>query len=99
MHIFGLKSYRLWNTCKRNYYSFSWIFLKLSRCFCQGLKMCMKFGHNPQITFYPFFRCSNLVIFGLKAFIHGASCERSNFQFKMSSRCAYKSRSIMVYQC
>ena len=34
-------------SCERNYsYNFSWILLKLCRCFCQGLKMCMSFGCN-----------------------------------------------------
>ena len=31
------------------------IFLKLCQCFCQGLKMCIKFGCNPQIIFVFFF--------------------------------------------
>ena len=30
-------------------------FFKLCRCFCQGLKMCMTFGCNPQINFVTFF--------------------------------------------
>ena len=36
-------------------------FLKLHRCFGHGLKMCMWFGHNPQIIFCHFF--SNLNFF------------------------------------
>ena len=31
------------------------IFLKLYRCFCHGLKMCMRFGYNPQIIFCHFY--------------------------------------------
>ena len=31
------------------------ILLKLHRCFGHGLKMCMWFGHNPQIIFCHFF--------------------------------------------
>ena len=38
------------------------ILLKLYRCFCQGLKMCMTFGYNPQINFCHFFYSFNLVI-------------------------------------
>ena len=41
------------------------ILLKLHRCFCQGLKMCMTFGYNPQNKFCHFFHSLNLVIFGL----------------------------------
>ena len=41
------------------------ILLKLYRCFCQGLKMCMTFGYNPQINFCHFFHSLNLVNFGL----------------------------------
>ena len=37
-------------------------FLKLYRCFCRGLKMCMWFGYNPQINLCHFFRILNLVI-------------------------------------
>ena len=44
---------------------FSPILLKLYRCFCQGLKMCMTFGYNPQINFCHFFHSLNLVNFGL----------------------------------
>ena len=40
--------------------------------------MCMAFGYNPQIDFCHFFRNSNLVIFGLKAFRHCVSCERKS---------------------
>ena len=35
------------------------IFLKLCRCFCQGLKICTAFGCNPQINFCHFFLSSN----------------------------------------
>ena len=42
-------------------------FFKLSGCFCQGLKMCMTFGYNPQINLCHFSRRSNLFIFGLKS--------------------------------
>ena len=30
-------------------------FLKLYRCFCHGLKICMWFGYSPQIIFCHFF--------------------------------------------
>ena len=39
--------------------------LSLYRCFCQGLKMCMTYGYNPQINICHFFHSLNLVIFGL----------------------------------
>ena len=39
------------------------VLLKLNRCFCHGLKMCMWFEYNPRINFYHFFRILNLVIF------------------------------------
>ena len=50
--------------CERNSsYNFIPILLKLYRCFCQGLKMCMTFGYNPQINFCHIFHSLNLVIF------------------------------------
>ena len=53
-----------WVLCERNSsYNFIPILLKLYRCFCQGLKMCMTFGYNPQINFCHFFHSLNLVIF------------------------------------
>ena len=53
------------NSCEHNSsYSFSRIFLKLCVCFCQGLKMCMTFGCNPQIII--FFHSSDFVIFDLE---------------------------------
>ena len=39
------------------------IFLKLNRCFCHGLKICLWFGYNLQVNFCHFFRILNLVIF------------------------------------
>ena len=51
-----IKVYRQWVPCVRNsFYSFMSIFLKLYKCFCHGLKMCMWFGYNPQINFCHFF--------------------------------------------
>ena len=44
-------------------YSFKSILLKLIRCFGHGLKICMCFEYNPQITFYHFFLKLNLAIF------------------------------------
>ena len=55
-----------WVLCERNSsYNFIPILLKLYSCFCQGLKMCMTFGYNPQINFCHFFHSLNLVIFWL----------------------------------
>ena len=55
-----------WALCERNSsYNFIPILLKLYRCFCQGLKMCMTFGYNPQINFCHFFHSLNLVLLGL----------------------------------
>ena len=55
-----------WVLCELNSsYNFIPILLKLYRCFCQGLKMCMTFGYNPQINFCHFFHSLNLVIFRL----------------------------------
>ena len=60
--IFGLTILRYWVSCERNSsYSITQIFLKLCRCLCQGLKMCMKFGYNPQINFCHFFRSSDFI--------------------------------------
>ena len=59
-------------------YNFSRIFLKLCRCFCQGLKMFMAFGCSPQIFFCYIFRSFNIVFFArllTKAYIHLVSCE------------------------
>ena len=50
-------------SCEHNSYNFIQIFLKHYWCFCQGLKMCMPFGCNPQINFCHF--CLNLVNFWL----------------------------------
>ena len=53
-----------WVLCERNSsYNFIPILLKLYRCFCQGLKMCMTFGYNPHYNFCHFFHSLNLVIF------------------------------------
>ena len=53
-----------WVLCEHNSsYNFIPILLKLYRWFCQGLKMCMTFGYNPQINFCHFFHSLNLVIF------------------------------------
>ena len=50
--------------CVRNSsYSFMPIHLKLYRCFCHGLKICMWFGFYPEIIFCIFFRSLNLAIF------------------------------------
>ena len=50
--------------CVRNSsYSFMPIHLKLYRCFCHGLKICMWFGYYPEIIFCHFFRSLNLAIF------------------------------------
>ena len=64
------------------YYSFSWVFLKLCRCFCQGLEMTHGVWLYPQIDFVTFFCSSGLVFFGLKAFRHWVSCEcNSSYSF------------------
>ena len=53
-----------WVLCECNSsYNFIPILLKLYRCFCQGLKMCMTFGYNPQINVCHFFHSLNLVMF------------------------------------
>ena len=44
---------------------FSQSFWNFTGVFCQGLKMCMTFGYNPQIKFCHFFHSLNLVNFGL----------------------------------
>ena len=70
-------------SCERNSDSFSWIFLKLRRCFCQDLMMCMTFGCNPQISFCYFFHSSDLVSFGFKALRHWVSCKHnSSYSFR-----------------
>ena len=48
-----IKVYIQWVPCVRNTScSFMPIFLKLYRCFCHGLKICMWFGYNHQIIFF-----------------------------------------------
>ena len=69
--------------CERNSsYNFIPNLLKLYRCFCQGLKMCMAFGYNLQFNFCHFFHSLNLVIFGLsyptEAYGHQVPCERNS---------------------
>ena len=54
------------------------ILLKLYWRLDHGLKMCISFGYNPQITFFHFFHKLNLVIFtakvnGFKVFCVGNS--------------------------
>ena len=62
--IFWLNFFQSWVPCECNSsYNFSQIFLKLCRFICQGLKMCMMFGCNPQMIFCYFFGSLNLVIF------------------------------------
>ena len=39
------------------------ILLKLYRCFCHDLKICVWFGYYPEIIFCHFFCNLNLVIF------------------------------------
>ena len=53
---------------------FRGVFLKLCRCFYQGLKMCMTLCSNPK-SILSLFCSSDLVILGLKAFRHWVSCE------------------------
>ena len=56
--------YRQWVPRERNSsYNFIPILLKLCTCFLHGLKMCMWFGYNPCITFYPFFHFVDFVVF------------------------------------
>ena len=50
-----IKVYIYWVLCVHNTSnSFIPTFLKLYRCFCHGLKMCMWFGYNPEIKFCQF---------------------------------------------
>ena len=67
--IFGLTTTEAYGhkvPCEHNSsYNFIPILLKLYRCICQGLKMCMTFGYNPQIYFGHFFHSLNFIIFGL----------------------------------
>ena len=51
-------------------YNFTQIFLRLCGCFCQGLKMCMRYGCNPQTNpchYLQFERNKHIVIFGSTA--------------------------------
>ena len=51
-HFWAQLLLKLMVPCERNSsYNFIPILLKFYRCFCQGLKMCMTFGYNPQINF------------------------------------------------
>ena len=51
-------------SCEHNSsYSFVPIFLKLCRCFHNGMRMCTWFGYNCKIIFYHFFLFANLVFF------------------------------------
>ena len=63
-------------------------FSKLCSCSCQGLKMCMTFGPNPQTNSCNIFRSLNLVYFGLnstEAYRHWVSCElNSSYNFPVS---------------
>ena len=68
--VFGFPSFRLsvplkyYVPCVRNSsYSVMPIHLKLYRCFCHGLKICIWFGYYPEIIFCHFFRSLNLAIF------------------------------------
>ena len=57
------------------------IILKLWRCFCEGLKMCMRFGCNPQIFFVTFSQFELKSILGstsTKAYRHWVSSELSS---------------------
>ena len=62
--VFTVKVNGYWVPCVRNSsYSFMPILLKLYRCFCHDLKICMWFGYYPEIIFCHFFCNLNLVIF------------------------------------
>ena len=88
--IFGLKAFR--HLELNSSYSFTWIFLKLCRCLCQGMKMCMTFGYISQmpctssyldinrlifVTFYQF----ELRYFWVNANRHWVSCEPNSYNF------------------
>ena len=77
-------------------------FLKLCRCFCQGLKMCMTFGCNPHIILYHFFR-SLRSFFGssyTNAYIHWVSCERSSSYNQPTVMCTNRcERRLISVQC
>ena len=76
------KAYRHWISCERtSSYNFSWIFIKLCRCFCHGLQMCMRLGCNSQIIFVTFSTVWTWSFFGLassKSYRHWVSCERNS---------------------
>ena len=77
-------AYIQWISCEfHSFYNFSRIFRKFFMCFCQGLKLCIKFGCNPQMNICHIFFCSlSLENFGstaTKAYIHLVSCERNSY--------------------
>ena len=61
--------------------------LKLHRCLGHSLKICMRFGYNPQIIFYHFFHKLNLAIFQavLLSEIVGTLCAQLLLQFYIDS--------------
>ena len=60
------------------------ILLKLYRCFCHDLKICMWFGYYPEIIFCHFFCNLNLVIF--KCTIMAGDINSLNLLVKNRSR-------------
>ena len=68
------------------------ILLKLYRCFCHDLKICMWFGYYLEIIFCHFFRNLNLVILGVFTIIVyqsekivGTLCAQLLLQFYIDS--------------
>ena len=59
--------------------------LKLYMCLGHGLKMCISFGYNPQITFCHFFHKLNLVIFTASEWIQDILCWQLLLQFNADS--------------
>ena len=82
-------------------YSFMPILLKLYRCFCHDLKICMWFGYYPEIIFCHFFCNLNLVIF--KCTIMAGDINSLNllvhFQFSFGTRTAHQEKIKSIYEC
>ena len=72
-------------------YSFMPIFLKLSKWFCHGLKMCIWFGYTPQINFCHVFCIWNLAISSAQIL---PKCV-----YVVGTLCAHLLRVLKLYRC
>ena len=72
----SIRQHLPWVSCERNSsYSFVPIVLKLCRCFCPGLSICMWFGYICWVIFCHFFPLCELSHFSTSMYRQWVPCE------------------------